>query len=97
MGVFPENVERAEALIFFAGMTARLGNSTKTVSKTSQEAIGIPDAAIHPPVADRRETSRSTAGIDKLEWSASITSALNGPSIGHPTNLLLRGPGYVRM
>lgn len=47
MGVFPEDVERAEALIFFGGLTARIGRATKVISKTSQEAIGIPDGEVN--------------------------------------------------
>jgi methylaspartate mutase epsilon subunit len=47
MGVFPQEVRRAEALIFFGGLTARIGRATKIVSKTSQEAIGIPDAEVN--------------------------------------------------
>jgi methylaspartate mutase epsilon subunit len=47
MGVFPQDVERAQTLIFFGGLTARLGRATKIISKTSQEAIGIPDAEVN--------------------------------------------------
>lgn len=47
MGVFPPDVERAKLLIFFGGLTARLGRATKIINKTSQEAIGIPDAEIN--------------------------------------------------
>ncbi len=47
MGVFPADVARAEALIFFGGLTARIGRATKVISKTSQEAIGIPDGEVN--------------------------------------------------
>jgi methylaspartate mutase epsilon subunit len=47
MGVFPVDAERAETLIFFGGLTARIGRATKIISKTSQEAIGIPDAQVN--------------------------------------------------
>ncbi|WP_323122583.1 hypothetical protein [Burkholderia alba] len=47
MGVFPQDVERAQTLILFGGLTARLGRATKIINKTSQEAIGIPDAEVN--------------------------------------------------
>jgi methylaspartate mutase epsilon subunit len=47
MGVFPADIERAEALIFFGGLTARIGRATKVITKTSQEAIGIPDGEVN--------------------------------------------------
>jgi methylaspartate mutase epsilon subunit len=47
MGVFPRDVERAQTLILFGGLTARLGRATKIINKTSQEAIGIPDAEVN--------------------------------------------------
>jgi methylaspartate mutase epsilon subunit len=43
MGVFPRRSEVADALIFFGGLTARLGGATKVINKTNQEAYGIPD------------------------------------------------------
>ncbi|WP_103501524.1 methylaspartate mutase [Streptomyces sp. SM14] len=45
MGVFPRTPEFAGLLILCGGLTARLGGATKVVSKTVQEAYGIPDAA----------------------------------------------------
>ncbi|MER5884168.1 methylaspartate mutase [Streptomyces sp. NPDC001941] len=45
MGVFPSTPEFAGALILLGGLTARLGGATKVISKTTQEAHGIPDAA----------------------------------------------------
>jgi methylaspartate mutase epsilon subunit len=47
MGVFPQDVERAQTLIFLGGLTARLGRATKIINKTPQEAIGIPDAEVN--------------------------------------------------
>lgn len=47
MGVFPHDVERAETLIFFGGLTARIGRATKIINKTSQESIGIPDGEVN--------------------------------------------------
>jgi methylaspartate mutase epsilon subunit len=47
MGVFPACPGCAEALILFGGLTARLGGATKVISKTVQEASGIPDATVN--------------------------------------------------
>lgn len=44
MGVFPAEADRAEALIFYGALTGRLGGATKIISKTRQEAHGVPDA-----------------------------------------------------
>ena len=45
MGVFPTTPEFAGGLILLGGLTARLGGATKVITKTVQEAQGIPDAA----------------------------------------------------
>ncbi|MDF5753263.1 methylaspartate mutase [Spongiactinospora sp. TRM90649] len=45
MGVFPARRADAEALVLYGGITARLGGATKVISKTRQEALGIPDTA----------------------------------------------------
>ncbi|MFE0703095.1 methylaspartate mutase [Streptomyces sp. NPDC058872] len=45
MGVFPTTPEYAGGLILLGGLTARLGGATKVITKTVQEAHGIPDAA----------------------------------------------------
>jgi methylaspartate mutase epsilon subunit len=45
MGVFPKDRSQADALIFMGGLVARLGNATKVITKTCQEAIGRPDAS----------------------------------------------------
>lgn len=44
MGVFPQDRARADALIFTGGLVARLGNATKVITKTYQEALGRPDS-----------------------------------------------------
>ena len=44
MGVFPRERRHAEQLIFFGALTARLGGASKMITKTYQEAFGIPDA-----------------------------------------------------
>lgn len=47
MGVFPKDRVKSDALIFHGGLTARLGNASKVITKTYQEAIGIPDAKVN--------------------------------------------------
>ena len=43
MGVFPLDPLGADALILLGGLAAQLGGATKVISKTNQEAYGIPD------------------------------------------------------
>ncbi|MER5481195.1 methylaspartate mutase [Streptomyces sp. NPDC002734] len=43
MGVFPRIRAHAEDLILYGALVARLGNASKLISKTYQEAHGIPD------------------------------------------------------
>jgi methylaspartate mutase epsilon subunit len=43
MGVFPRLRRNAEDLILYGALVARLGGASKVVTKTYQEAIGIPD------------------------------------------------------
>jgi len=43
MGVFPKDPIASSQMIFLGGLTARMGGATKTITKTIQESIGIPD------------------------------------------------------
>lgn len=45
MGVFPRTRRRADQLILYGALTARLGGAAKVVTKTYEEAYGIPSAA----------------------------------------------------
>lgn len=45
MGVFPRTRPRADALILYGALVARLGGATKVITKTHQEAYGVPDVA----------------------------------------------------
>ncbi|MFF3455573.1 methylaspartate mutase [Streptomyces sp. NPDC002730] len=45
MGVFPKERGNAEDLILYGALVARLGGASKLLTKTYQEAYGIPDAA----------------------------------------------------
>jgi methylaspartate mutase epsilon subunit len=42
MGVFPKDRARADELIFFGALVARLGGATKLITKTNQESSGVP-------------------------------------------------------
>ncbi|WP_308122047.1 methylaspartate mutase [Streptomyces sp. TRM70350] len=44
MGVFPRERDNAEDLILYGALVARLGGASKLLTKTYQEAYGIPDA-----------------------------------------------------
>ncbi len=43
MGPFPRARRRADALILYGALAARLGGATKVLTKTHQEAFGVPD------------------------------------------------------
>ncbi|MFD3427296.1 hypothetical protein [Nocardia fluminea] len=43
MGAFPRSRAGAESLILYGALVARLGGATKLITKTYQEAAGIPD------------------------------------------------------
>lgn len=45
MGPFPKDRIKADALILFGALTARLGNATRLINKTNDEAFGIPTVA----------------------------------------------------
>ena len=45
MGVFPRDRPRADELIFYGALIARLGRADKLITKSNQEASGVPDAA----------------------------------------------------
>lgn len=55
MGVFPHDAEVADALILLGGLTGRLGGASKIISKTHQEARGIPD--VHANIVGIRTTA----------------------------------------
>lgn len=65
MGVFPADQETAECLIFFGGLTARLGGATKTVNKTYSEATGLPTGAINA-ASIRRTRHAFTFMLDSI-------------------------------
>jgi methylaspartate mutase epsilon subunit len=64
MGVFPQQRRAAEALILYGGLTARLGGATKVISKSYQEAFGIPT----PEANARGIQVAALAGHDFLDF-----------------------------
>lgn len=44
MGAFPEKAQAANSLIALGALTARLGGAAKMITKTSEEALGVPVA-----------------------------------------------------
>jgi len=61
MGVFPRDRVHAEDLILYGALVARLGGASKVVTKTYQEAVGIPDAQAN--VAGLRLAARAKSPI----------------------------------
>lgn len=61
MGAFPGDPAWASGLILYGGLAARLGGAAKVISKTDQEARGIPDAA-----ANRRGIRTTTVGASSM-------------------------------
>jgi methylaspartate mutase epsilon subunit len=55
MGPFPPDACRADELILYGALTARLGQATKLVTKSNQEALGVPTAQAN---ADGVRTAR---------------------------------------
>lgn len=47
MGVFPRDRAKADALLFHGALTGRLGGAVKVITKTRDEAWGIPSAAVN--------------------------------------------------
>jgi methylaspartate mutase epsilon subunit len=61
MGVFPRNRDKADALILYGGLTGRLGGAAKIITKTNQEAYGIPD--VEANIAGIRTTRLATSDL----------------------------------
>ncbi|MGB9226167.1 hypothetical protein [Mycobacterium sp.] len=61
MGVFPRDRDKADALILYGGLTGRLGGAAKIITKTNQEAFGIPDAEAN--IAGIRTTRLATSDL----------------------------------
>ncbi len=61
MGVFPRARDKADALILYGGLVGRLGGAAKIITKTNQEAYGIPDAEAN--IAGIRTTRLATSDL----------------------------------
>jgi methylaspartate mutase epsilon subunit len=61
MGVFPRARDKADALILYGGLIGRLGGAAKIITKTNQEAYGIPD--VEANIAGIRTTRLATSDL----------------------------------
>jgi methylaspartate mutase epsilon subunit len=61
MGVFPHARDKADALILYGGLVGRLGGAAKIITKTNQEAYGIPD--VEANIAGIRTTRLATSEL----------------------------------
>ncbi|MEU3059495.1 methylaspartate mutase [Streptomyces subrutilus] len=89
MGVFPRERGNAEDLILYGALVARLGGASKLITKTHQEAYGIPDTAANVEglrLADRANSPLlDFIGVDtgqvaeELEWILAEVAELVEP------------------
>lgn len=98
MGVFPPDRGNAEDLILYGALVARLGGATKLITKTYQEALGIPDtranidglllaARANSPLLDCLTLDEERIAVE-LEWILREVAELVDP--------VLRGAGLHR-
>lgn len=97
MGVFPRQRGNAEDLIFYGALVARLGGASKLITKTYQEAYGIPDTSAN--VAGLRLADRANSPLlefisvdngrvdDEMEWILAEVADLIEPLLWR-TNLI---------
>ncbi|MDO0914714.1 methylaspartate mutase [Streptomyces sp. DT2A-34] len=91
MGVFPRQRGNAEDLILYGALVARLGGASKLITKTYQEAYGIPDTGAN--VAGLRLADRANSPLlgfltvdeasiaDEREWILAEVADLVEPLI----------------
>lgn len=94
MGVFPRRRHHADDLIFYGAITARLGGASKLITKTYQEAHGIPDAAANAAGLRLAAVARSPlldfitvdegAVDEELEWILRETAEIVEPVLAAP-------------
>lgn len=94
MGVFPREREHADDLIFYGALVARLGGASKLITKTNQEAFGIPDAAAN--VAGLRTAKLANSPLldfvavpsdevaAELEWLLAEVAEIVDPVLAQP-------------
>ncbi|WP_067687300.1 methylaspartate mutase [Nocardia jejuensis] len=89
MGAFPRTRDGAEALILYGAFAARLGGAAKLITKTYQEAAGIPDVhanaagirlarLANAPVFEFAEHDTHRCALE-LEWIVQEVDELIGP------------------
>ncbi len=96
MGVFPQMREHADALILLGSLVARRGGAVKMISKSHQEALGVPTAyvnaegiltasAARSPILDcllpESELVQQEMEIIEAEVRAQIETALHEPNL----------------
>ena len=97
MGVFPRERRNAEDLIFYGALVARLGRAAKIITKTYQEATGIPDTQANVEglrLADRANSPLlGFIGVDEaavageLEWILAEVDEIIGPLLASGAGL----------
>ncbi|MFI1180982.1 methylaspartate mutase [Streptomyces sp. NPDC020799] len=94
MGVFPKRRGNAEDLIFYGALVARLGGASKLITKTYQEAFGIPDTRANVEglrLADRANspllgfiTVDEERVADELAWILAEVADIVEPVLAAP-------------
>lgn len=97
MGVFPKKRGNAEDLIFYGVLVARLGRASKLITKTYQEAFGIPDT--HANVEGLRLADRANSPLldfvradeervaDELSWIVDEVADIVEPVLAAPDTM----------
>jgi methylaspartate mutase epsilon subunit len=94
MGVFPLDRAHADELIFYGALTARLGGATKLITKTYQEALGLPDTQANVDGLRLARVADSLlldfVGVDEdqvteeLEWICEEVAEIIEPVLSSP-------------
>ena len=94
MGVFPRERAHAEDLILYGALVSRLGGASKLITKTYQEAFGIPDTQAN--VAGLRLADRANSPLlnfmtadegrvaEEMEWILQEVAELVDPVLARP-------------
>ncbi|WP_052863970.1 methylaspartate mutase [Streptomyces niger] len=94
MGVFPRERAHAEDLILYGALVSRLGGASKLITKTYQEAFGIPDPQANVEglrLADRANspllgfmTADADQVAEEMEWILREVAELVDPLLARP-------------
>jgi methylaspartate mutase epsilon subunit len=94
MGVFPRERAHAEDLILYGALVSRLGGASKLITKTYQEAFGIPDPQAN--VEGLRLAARANSPLlgfisadadqvaEEMEWILQEVAELVDPLLARP-------------